>query len=134
MYGVTQLNSYGCGLACVAFVTERNYQVVLKLTKKDQANSKGFTCKELVELLSTYDKEYSYKYLKPKLKKKIYQDKVIVFIKRSKKYPAGHYLVRSDGMWMDPWINFQTNKSIKEAESGFRKRLPGKPTYFLFLK
>jgi len=65
----------------------------------------------------------------------MYEDGVIVFIKRSVRYPAGHYLARMNGQWMDPWINFpndQNIKNIKNATSGFRKKLPGKPIYALF--
>lgn len=39
--------------------------------------------------------------------------------------PFGHYLIRFNNQWIDPWINLP-NKNIK---AGFRKRLPGKPIY-----
>lgn len=34
---------------------------------------------------------------------------------------------------MDPWINFQKDKNVKNCEAGFRKRLPGKPIYAIFV-
>lgn len=62
----------------------------------------------------------------------IYRDNVIIFLKRSIDYPFGHYLLRVNSKWMDPWINLQKNKNIKDASSGYRMRLPGKPIYAVF--
>jgi hypothetical protein len=88
----------------------------------------------LVAILDRSGYFYQYRYLKPRLRKIIYRDDVIVFIKRSKKYPFGHYLVRYQNLWMDPWINFPKEKDVKKAKAGFRKRLPGKAIYALFPK
>lgn len=132
MKSITQLDPYGCGLSCVSFLANKSYLDVSNLDTKKQAQDQGFTCKDLVKLLTQFGLHYEYKYLKPRLKNKIYNDGVIVFIRRSKKYPSGHYLVRSKDKWMDPWINFSPNSKIVEAQSGFRIRLPGKPIYVLF--
>lgn len=129
---ITQLHDYGCGVACVAFATGKSYQDTLKVLRADATQVKGFFCKDLVVALSTYSSAYGYKYLKPKLRWRIYDDRVIVYIKKSKLYPAGHYLIRSNGLWMDPWINFVQDKDIRNARSGYRKRLPGTPIYALF--
>ena len=67
-----------------------------------------------------------------KLRKTIYKDGTIVLIRRSKKYIAGHYLIRYKGLWMDPWINLTVDNNILQAESGFRRRLPGSPSYAIF--
>lgn len=132
MKSVTQQDSYGCSLACVAFLVGEDYWQIANLESKKQAQTKGFACKDLVKILSRFGFDYEYKYLKPKWKRKIYQDGTIVFIKRSKKYPSGHYLARLNNLWMDPWANFDYQAKIKYAKSGFRKRLPGKPIYALF--
>ena len=133
---VVQKNSLGCGVACVAFVVGLSYQKTLKLFKngKQKANSQGFYCKELVEVLNNQGMNFEYKYIKNKIKTKIYQNNSIIFIKRSKKYPLGHYLCRYKKLWMDPWINFQKNKNIKKAKAGFRKRLPNQPIYVILPK
>lgn len=75
---------------------------------------------------------YIYKYVRPKIRKRIYQENAIVLVARSNRYPVGHYLVRYDNRWMDPWINLPKDNSIKNAKSGFRKRLPGRPMYVFF--
>ncbi|MDH5533009.1 MAG: cysteine peptidase family C39 domain-containing protein [Candidatus Pacebacteria bacterium] len=133
MYSVTQKDPYGCGLACVSFLLQKQYQDVAEYIDQNKAKTYGFTCKELVNLLVKFNLNYQYKYLKPKLKKKIYDSGTIVFIKRSKRYPSGHYLVRYKDGWMDPWINFSIRAKLSSAQSGFRKRLPGSPVYALFL-
>ncbi|MBI2051146.1 hypothetical protein HYT33_00050 [Candidatus Roizmanbacteria bacterium] len=131
---VTQEHDFGCGAACLAFVVGKNYKEVVRHLGKTKAATSGYYCNELVAGLNKFGFPYFYLYLKSWLRRKIYQDGVIVFIKKSKKYPAGHYLVRYKGLWMDPWINFVENKNIKEAESDFRKKLPGSPIYGLFPK
>lgn len=134
MRSVTQKHSFGCGVACVAFILKKSYEDVADILGEDKANNKGFVGKELVRTLSDFECPYFFKYLKPKLKRKIYQNGVIVFIKRSDKYPSGHYLVYFNSQWMDSWLNFTKDRDIKKAKSGFRKRLPGKPIYALFPK
>jgi|GEM_PF-597686 len=128
---IAQENPLGCGIACLAFVLGFDYQKTLRLFKKgrQKANNKGFYCRELVKVLNSQGRNFEYRYIKGKTRKKIYQDNVIVFIKRSKKYPLGHYLCRYKNLWMDPWINFQKNRNIKETKAGFRKRLPGHSIY-----
>ena len=55
----------------------------------------------------------------------------IVFIERSKKYPAGHYLVKTEKGWMNSWINFP---NISPTKSGFQKVLPGKAQWIIYQK
>lgn len=125
---VKQENVMGCGVACVAFVLNIKYQKALKLFKNPQnAGSRGFYCKDIVEALGK--KNLDFKYIKNlKIKKLTYKNNSIVYVGKSKKYPAGHYLSRWGSKWMDPWINFP-NRPIK---AGFRKRLPEKSIYVVF--
>lgn len=132
MKTVEQRDLFGCGAACVAFVLKEGYSKVVILLERDKARSKGFFCKDLTRVLLKFGQNYSYKYLKPRLRKKIYKKGVIVFIRRSKRYPTGHFLVRHSGLWMDPWVNFTKDNKISNAKAGFRKRLPGKPIYMIF--
>jgi len=122
---VVQEDGFGCGVACVANILEVTYREALSLFSngRRKATTEGFLCKDLVNVLG----DYEYRYIKPKLRNKIYQNKSIVFIARCKKYPGGHFLYRMNGIWADPWINFpDENKKV-----GFRKRLPGKPIYLI---
>ncbi len=131
MKSVTQKHNFGCGVACVAFITGKSYGEVVSVLGEKRAENEGFYCRDLVSALSKFSLAYTYKYVKPRIQRQIHQDGVIVFIKRSKKYPAGHYLARHNGLWMDPWVNFLHNGDVYSAKSGFRKRLPGKSIYAL---
>ena len=128
---VKQKHDFGCGPACVSFVLGLDYDKIIKELGATKAKQKGFYCRDLVSVLAKFGYDYEYNYIKPKLKKRIYKPGVIVFIKRDKNYPAGHYLARVNGGWMDPWINFKKDDNIKNARAGFRKRLPGKSIYAL---
>lgn len=129
---ITQEFDYGCGIACYAFARKISYKEAAAALGATQASSTRFWVKDFVNALNTAGHMYHAKYVKPHLRAKIYDDGTIVLIRRSKRYPTGHYLIRHNGLWMDPWINLPTNKNITEAKSGFRKRLPGSPMYALF--
>lgn len=130
MKPIKQEDPFGCGVACVAFVVNSSYKDCLELFEKGKkkALEQGFVCREIIEALRSKNLIYEYRYIKTGLRKKIYRRNTIVFIKRSKRYSIGHYLVRVNSKWMDPWINFP-NERIK---AGFRKRLPGKPIYMIY--
>jgi len=133
-YPISQKDNFGCSLACLAFITDRTYEETINDLGKEKAGTRGFYCREIVDCLKKLGYQAEFHYLKPKWKKKIYQDKTIVFIRRGKKYPFGHYLVRYQNLWMDPWINFPKDKDIKNVKVGFRKRLPDTPIYGIFIK
>jgi hypothetical protein len=115
----------GCGAACVAFAAGIPYQQAVNALGKHKSRTSGYQLKEIVNALSYYGMQYKFKHVKPKNKQSIYQDGAIVFIRRSTKYPYGHYLIRHQGLWADPWINLVHDKDLRNAQSGYRKRLPG---------
>lgn len=128
---ITQEYDYGCGIACFAFALKITYKEAVNLLGKEQSNSNRFYVKDLTDALNRNGLSYFSRYVKPHIRNNIYKDGSIVLIKRSKHYPTGHYLIRYNNLWMDPWINLPFEKNIKKAESGFRKRLPGTPIYVL---
>lgn len=127
---VKQEDRFGCAVACVAFVMNIKYKNARKLFKNGEKRAKnsGFYCREIIVILRNAGLNYRYKYIKPEIRRQIYKLNTIAFIKRSKKYCYGHYLVKRENKWMDPWINLP-DKNIK---AGFRKRLPGKAIYAIF--
>ncbi len=131
---ITQEDGMGCGAACVAFATNKTYQQAVKLLSQEKARSVGFQLKELVDALSHYGLDYHFKHVKPQMKQYICQEGVIVFIRRSARYPYGHYLIRHNGLWADPWINLVLDKNLKNAMSGYRKNLPGEAQWAVLPK
>ena len=73
-------------------------------------------------------KQGYWKKLDDKSRNETYKNYSIVFIKRSRKYPYGHFLARYKNRWMDPWINLP-DKNIK---AGFREILPNEATYLIY--
>lgn len=129
---ITQESDYGCGIACFAFATKSTYKEAEQFLGNEQAKSERFWCSDLASELNRAGRRYTHKYVKPKLRNKIYKEGTIVLIRRSRNYPFGHYLIRHNKLWMDPWINLPFDNKIINAISGYRKRLPGKPMYVLF--
>lgn len=128
---VTQKHNFGCGAACVAFIANKKYSDIITVLGEEKANRVGFSCKELVGTFDSLGLFYNYSYLTSSRRVLLDGDGIIVFIRRSKEYPAGHFLARHKDLWMDPWINFSINDNINESKSGFRKKLPGDPIYIL---
>lgn len=129
---ITQQQDFGCGVACFAFAVNLSYKQTAILLGKKQANSNRFYIKDFREALTEYGLKYSSKHIKSHNRNPIYKDGAIVLVRRSKIYPAGHYLIRHHNQWMDPWINLSKDKNINNAKSGFRKRLPGSAMYVLY--
>lgn len=128
MEPVRQEDGLGCAVACVAFVLQIPYKQALTLFPdgkrrvKEEAN---FYCPEIVQILNNAELKYTWKKLPKNLPEKDLKNLSIVFIKRSKIHPYGHFLCRYNDSWMDPWINLP-DRNIK---AGFRETLPGEPTY-----
>lgn len=128
---ITQEDEMGCGAACVAFIANITYIQAVNVLGQAKARTVGFHLKELVDGLGHFRLSYKFKLMKPKVEPSIYQEGVIVFIKRSHKYPYGHYLIRHNSLWADPWVNLVIDKNIANAKSGYRQRLPGKPQWVI---
>lgn len=130
---ISQKDELGCAVACLAFLTNKSYQEVIDELNRPVVIKRGVYCKEITSYLNKLGYKANYHYLNSKWRNKIYKHKTMVFIKRDRRYIFGHFLIRYKNMWIDPWINFQKDKNVKNSEAGFRKRLPGKPIYAVFI-
>ncbi len=130
---VVQEDHFGCVIACMAYFLNCDYKEIRRAFESGEqmAKTQGFLCRDVAEILRRFGKRSYYCYLNKKSQTIVYKDGDIVFVVRSKKYPVGHYLIRSKDHWMDPWINFTRDKDIKNAQAGFRKRLPGRAIYLI---
>jgi hypothetical protein len=129
---ITQEDEFGCGVACIAYITGRTYKEVSVLMGPNKAKHNGYFCRDLVATLNSFGCHYGYKYINTADRKQAFLKGSVVFIKRSSVYPSGHYLAYDDIGWMDPWINFSKGQPVDNAKSGFRKRLPGEPIYSIY--
>lgn len=126
---IVQKDDLGCGVACVAMVMNISYSNArsLFIDGDIKAQKTGFVCKEIVAALSKAGLDYEYKYIKPKLIDKLTLPMSIIFIKKSKLFPHGHYVVRTDNGWIDPWIYTSPDGKV----AGIRKELPETPIYII---
>ncbi len=128
MKAVTQEHASGCAVACVAAVLGISYKKAIALfDNPEHAGTRGYHCREVVKALGKAGRHYAYSYVKAG-RDAIRLPGSIVFIRKSARYPIGHFLARSDGAWMDPWINFP---QVNPVRSGFRKMLPGKVNWII---
>lgn len=132
MKSVVQNDSMGCAVACVAFVTNHSYSQALRLFElPNNAGRTGYYCNDIIKALKKGREDYTYNYLKSRKKFLLLFCGGIVYLRKSKRYPRGHYLARAGkSLWMDPWKNFPKTP----RKSGFRKRLPEKAIYILYPK
>ena|SRR3989338_6297977 len=124
MKPITQEAPMGCGIACCASLAGLSYKQMRKYFDNGDIKDKtsGFYNKDIVDALEKVGiraKGYSVK----KWGNKKVKVGTIVFVRRSKKYPEGHFLLKTKNGWMNPWINYS---SINSAKAGFQKTLPDK--------
>jgi hypothetical protein len=129
MKSIAQEHGMGCGVASVAFLLNISYKQALELFDKPaNAWSKEYYCRDIVASLSKANRKYKSSLFKLTKKELLGLDNIIVYIKPSAAYPAGHYLAKAKNKWMNPWINFPY---ISPAKSGFQKELPGDVSYII---
>ena len=110
----------------------KSYKSTKKLFDNPEcALTRGYYCRELVKALNKKKKNSTFSKVNEENKSLLKNEGVIVFIKRSKKYPLGHYLIKTKRGWMNPWINFP---NISPAKSGFQKNLPGEAQWIIYKK
>lgn len=119
----------GCGVACVASLLGKSYKEALKLFNKKKVLERGCLCREIVRALKKADKCYSYGKATKHTKRYLRITGSIVFIRRSKKYPTGHYLLKTRKGWMNSWVN---TPYLNPSKAEFQKKLPGEAQWIIF--
>lgn len=128
---IAQEEPMGCAVACVASLLKISYKDSLRLFKIKYANSPNFYCRDIIKILKKQGLDYEYKKVTNKTKKEVNFIGSIVFVNKSKKYPEGHFLLKTKKGYMDPWINIP---KINPAKAGYRKSLPEKPSWVIYKK
>ena len=126
---VTQEHTAGCGIACAASILGITYKNALEYFNKKHVSRRGYYCNEIVKVLNKNGLNYQYTKINNKNKRILQKLGVIVFVERSKKYEIGHYVLKTNKGWMDPWINFPDLKPVK---AGFEKKLPGTAQWVIY--
>lgn len=129
MKEVVQEDRMGCGVACMAAVLDITYQEALGLFKNgmNRAETEGFYCPDIVMALAKQGKSYRFKKVS-KPGDEIFETGSIIYVRKSLRYPLGHFLARAEQDWMDSWINFPS----LPRKAGLRGNLPGIPQYIIF--
>ncbi len=131
MKAVHQEAPMGCGIACVASLANLSYKEMRRFFKNGIVKDKtsGFYNKDIVDALSKVNIEAKGCTAKT-WGKKIIKPGTIVFVTRSKKFPEGHFLLKTKRGWMNPWINLPNTKPVAR----FQNRLPGKAEWVITTK
>jgi hypothetical protein len=129
----------GCGIATLANLLHMDYDKVKKdFESKFYTIERGINIADMVRYLKTKDLDYKskffnqnkkYEYNKAEGDKYSKMENSITLIAKNKKYPVGHYLLRTKTGWIDPWFDFP---SIDKVRAGIRKELPSNPWYVLY--
>ena len=114
----------GCAIACAAALANLSYKQMRRYFNngkiKEQAS--GFYNRDIVAALRMLKIEARACSIKKWSNKKIKVGS-IVFIGSSRKYPMGHYILKTRRGWMNPWKNYPI---INPAKAGFQKMPSGK--------
>ncbi len=124
---IKQEDAMGCGVACVAYVLRISYQEALMLFgKKHRKEAQGFTSKDITQALKrggvTYKSVYVGREHSPKI-----ENNSIIYVPKCDYFLYGHYLVKIQNGYMDPFINLhESNDDYTKARAGLRKIVPSK--------
>jgi hypothetical protein len=128
---ITQEESMGCGIACVASRIGEDYQSTRKLfSDSERSLNEGYYCEDLIEALEKKGLKYGFKEIKEGDEGIVNRTGTIVFAKRGDKYPEGHWLLKTEKGWMNSWFNWPSK--IKEAVSGYDSEFPGIPEWVVY--
>ena len=129
----------GCGIACIANLLDVPYYDVKKdFESKFCSTERSTKIFDIVSYLKIYKREYKSKFFNQNVKYELDRESAdkfsripgsIILIKKNAKYPLGHYLLRTQNGWVDPWYDFPC---IDNVTAGIRKKLPGDPWYVLY--
>lgn len=124
---ISQEDAMGCGIACVAYILSISYgEAVTLFTDKQKRWSRGFTSKDITEAIRTFGGAYRSVYI-GREEKPCIENSSIVYVPKCKYFPHGHYLVKIQNGYMDPFINLhESNFDHTKARAGLRKTLPSK--------
>lgn len=129
----------GCGIACIANLLSLEYDIVKdSFEKRFYSIGKGVKVFDMATFLMEQTKcEYKAKFFNQKnfdtslAKSNSENLGSITLIYRNEKYPVGHYLLRVENGWVDPWINYP---SIDDVHAGIRSCLPGNVWYVVDIR
>lgn len=128
---VSQEHPLGCSVACVASLCGISYRKALRLFDiPDHAWIRGYYCSEVVKALKNAKFNYKFAEVPDKVEAPhLYRQGTIVFVSPGSKYPSGHFLLRVNNGWMNPWSNFPQMIPIK---STIEQKLPGPVSYVIY--
>ncbi len=128
---VAQEHPLGCAVACVASLCEISYSQALDLFEVAEfAWTRGFYCSEVIKALSKRNLIYSFEKSEFSVNLgRLEKSGSMAFVAPNSKYPSGHFLLRVEEGWMNPWANFPQMIPVKAA---IEAALPGKHSYILY--
>lgn len=125
----------GCGIACLANLLDTDYQIIKsEFELAFYKINRGVKVTDIVRYLATKNLKYKVTYINLKklsevqIQTFIFQNNSIILLQRSDKYPIGHYLLRVETGWIDPWYNLPI---IDNVYAQIRTELPGVPMYVI---
>jgi hypothetical protein len=120
---VKQEDPMGCGIACVAFVLGISYKEATKLLTLPEKRKTLGIAQVIYEKLSRGGSYDSFSRYVGRLDDTRVEIGDIVYVKKCKMFPSGHYLVKINGGYMDPFINMgEVVGDYTRAKAG--KRFP----------
>lgn len=129
---VRQEEDFGCGIACIAYICEIDYnEAQQSMLHPDKAQTVGYRCKALCDALNRIceekkvEKIWRTKYVGRTRNPNIPDDS-IVYINKNNKYKYGHYMVKTKYGYMNPFANLdKVNGDSRFATAKYESELYG---------
>jgi hypothetical protein len=128
---IPQEDMHGCGVACTAFVAGKTYHEIRKFFDDKKILHEGVYSLDIVKVLENFGLSYDYAKVSDINYELTMLDGTIVFLPRSEADPVGHWLVRYNGRYMDPWTNRNERYNLN-VQAKFIDEIPARPSWVVF--
>lgn len=115
---VVQLDEWGCGVACIASLLGISYEEAYWLARREKGESiggvqPGLELHHIAMILKQHEKGIHV--VADWQERETYPVGTILFVEGPEPYDGGHYILRVDKGWMDPWVNMRNPEETRKA-------------------
>jgi hypothetical protein len=134
---IRQEDDFGCGLACIAYLKNMKYGDITSSNKValKKAQTSGYRGKFLADILNNLQRESESKWKTKycgKTTNPIIPNNSIVYISKNDKYQFGHYIVKTEFGFMNPFSNLlEVAGDSRKSKAAFEKEMFGKPVLII---
>ena len=114
---VVQIDEWGCGVACIASLLNISYEDAYWLARQEKGESISSRSPGLeIHHIAMILQQKGIHVVADWQERKDFPVGTILFLEGPGPYDGGHYILRVDKGWMDPWVNIHNPDEARQAK------------------